>query len=70
MLFYRFQQFLVIVFHLILLGWMFYSLMDLGNKNTTEVFLHFLGMAIYGGLLIRLTAMWAKHHYEKEQQAQ
>lgn len=63
---YRLQQLLILVLHLILLKWMFFTLTNSGILTTTEVFMHFIGMAIMGALLIRGTAWWAKHHYIKE----
>lgn len=63
---YRLQQVLIFVLHLILLKWMFYTLTNSGLMTTTEVFSHFIGMSIMGALLIRGTAWWAKHHYIKE----
>lgn len=66
--FYRFQQLVILVLHLILLRWMFYTLSETGGMTTTIVFVHFAGMSIYGGLLIRGCAAWAKHHHLKETQ--
>lgn len=60
---YRLQQVLIFVLHLILLRWMFYTLSNSGLMTTNEVFMHFIGMSIMGALLIRGTAWWAKHHY-------
>lgn len=69
-LFYRFQQLLILVAHLVLLGWMYYALSESGHLSMQTVLLHFVGMAIYGALLIRGTALWAKHHYNKENEKQ
>ena len=63
---YRMQQLLIVVLHLILLKWMFFALSESGSMTTQEVLLHFLGMAIFGGLLIRSCAAWGKWHFEKE----
>lgn len=64
--FYRIQQLIIFILHLILLKWMYFTLSNAGALTTTEVFYHFIGMSIMGALLIRGTAYWAKHHYIKE----
>lgn len=66
-LFYRFQQLVILILHLVLLKWMHFTLSNSGALSTTEVFYHFIGMSIMGGLLIRGTAYWAKHHYINEE---
>jgi apolipoprotein N-acyltransferase len=63
---YRLQQLLILILHLVLLKWMMYALNNSGKYTTTEVMLHFAGMAIYGALLIRGCAWWAKRRYLKE----
>lgn len=63
---YRFQQLIILVLHLILLKWMYYTLSHAGTLPTQEVLYHFIGMSIMGALLIRGTAYWARHHYIKE----
>ena len=63
---YRTQQLIILVLHLILLKWMFYTLANSGRLPTTYVFYHFIGMSIMGALLIRGSAYWARHHYIKE----
>lgn len=63
---YRAQQLIIFVLHLILLKWMFYVLSNSGRMPMTEVFYHFIGMSIMGALLIRGSAYWARHHYIKE----
>jgi hypothetical protein len=65
-LFYRLQQLIILVLHLVLLKWMYFTLSNAGALSTTNVFYHFIGMSIMGGVLIRGTAYWAKHHYIKE----
>ncbi len=65
-LFYRFQQLIIVILHLILLKWMFYALTESGSMTTQKVLLHFTGMAVFGGLLIRSCAAWGKWHFEKE----
>ncbi len=63
---YRLQQLIILVLHLILLKWMYYTLTNSGRLSMTEVFYHFIGMSIMGACLIRGTAWWARHHYIKE----
>lgn len=65
-LWYRIQQLIILVLHLVLLRWMFYALSNSGKLQTSEVFYHFIGMSIMGALLIRGSAYWARHHYIKE----
>lgn len=62
---YRLQQLLILILHLILLKWMFYTLTHAGMLTMDKVFYHFIGMSIMGALLIRGTAYWARHHYIK-----
>lgn len=63
---YRLQQLIIFVLHLVLLRWMFYILSNSGRMPMTEVFYHFIGMSVMGALLIRGSAYWARHHYIKE----
>jgi apolipoprotein N-acyltransferase len=65
-LFYRVQQFVIFILHLVLLKWMFYSLSETGSMPTTTVMMHFFGMSVYGALLIIGCAKWAKWHHEQE----
>lgn len=65
-LWYRFQQLIIFVLHLILLKWMYYVLSNSGAFSMTEVLYHFIGMSIMGALLIRGCAYWARFHYLKE----
>lgn len=66
--FYRFQQLVILVLHLILLRWMYYTLTNSGRLSTEHVLYHFLGMSLFGALLIRGCAWWAQKHYLKENQ--
>jgi sugar phosphate permease len=63
---YRIQQFLIFVIHIVLLWWIYWLLQNTGNMTTNTVFIHFTGIGIYGALLIRGCAAWAKHHHLKE----
>ena len=65
-LWYRIQQLIILILHLILLKWMYYTLTHSGSLTMTEVLYHFIGMSIMGALLIRGSAYWARHHYLKE----
>lgn len=67
---YRLQQVLLFVLHIVLLKWMFYALNETGSMDTVTVMLHFLGMSIYGALLIIGCAKWAKWHFEREKEEQ
>lgn len=69
MIFYRFQQLVILILHLVLLYWIYFALSESGAMTTKEVLLHFTGMAIFGALLIRGCAAWAKWHHEKEQRS-
>lgn len=63
---YRLQQVIIFVLHMILLKWMYYTLSNSGSFSTAEVFYHFIGMSIMGAVLIRGCAYWARYHYLKE----
>ncbi len=64
--FYRFQQFVIFILHLILLKWMYYTLTNSGRLSTEHVLYHFIGMSLFGAFLIRGCAWWAQNHYLKE----
>lgn len=64
--FYRFQQLLILIAHLLLLKWILWVLAETNQMQATTVFMHFTGLAIAGGGLIYGCAMWAKHHHLKE----
>ncbi len=66
-LFYRFQQLVILVLHLVLLYWMYFTLNNSGAMTSLTVLYHFLGMSLMGALLIRGTAYWAKYHFLKEE---
>jgi hypothetical protein len=63
---FRLQQLIILVLHLILLKWMYYVLSNSGAFSMTEVMYHFLGMSTMGAGLIRGCAMWARFHYLRE----
>ncbi len=64
--FYRLQQLIILVLHLVLLKWMHYTLTNSGALSTEGVLYHFIGMSLFGAFLIRGSAWWAKRHYLKE----
>ena len=63
---YRLQQLIILVLHLVLLKWMFYTLSNSGSLSLNEVLSHFVGMSIMGAILIRGCAYWANYHYQKD----
>lgn len=63
---YRFFQLLILIAHLILLAWIIYTLYEGGILPFKTLMFHFIGMSVYGGLLIRITAYITKRHYLKE----
>jgi apolipoprotein N-acyltransferase len=62
---YRLEQSVILVAHFILLYWMLYVLREGGILPTKDLIFHFIGMAIFGGLIIRGTALWAKIRTEQ-----
>ncbi|MCY4523694.1 MAG: hypothetical protein OXB84_03025 [Halobacteriovoraceae bacterium] len=56
------EGFLLLLAHLILLCWIIYTLRESGILTFTEVLGNFMGMAIYGGLLIWFTAYRFRKH--------
>ncbi|MEC7277235.1 MAG: hypothetical protein VXV96_13035 [Bdellovibrionota bacterium] len=67
---YRAQQFIILILHLILLKWMHYSLSELGGETTAVVLGHFVGMSIYGAVLIRGCAAWGKYRHSLDLQSE
>jgi hypothetical protein len=62
---YRLQQLFILLAHLLLLKWMFFTLSESGVLSMEKVLLHFTGMGLYGAALIRGTAFWARRHHLK-----
>lgn len=62
----RMTQLAILVAHLILLKWILYTLYEGGVLPFTTLMYHFLGISIYGGLLIRTCAYIYKRQYLKE----
>ena len=65
-LLYRFEQILIFIAHIALLKWILYTLHNGGVLESTTLLLHFVGMGIYGALLIRGCAYLAKKRHLKE----
>jgi len=62
----RFTQFIILVAHLVLLKWILYTLYEGGVLPFKSLMYHFLGISIYGALLIRTCAYIYKRQYQKE----
>lgn len=60
---YRLQQLTILLLHFALLLWMYYALSEMGQWQPRNVLVHFVGMGVFGGLLIRGTAAWANYHH-------
>ncbi len=63
---YRSEQVMIVVAHLILLKWIFYCLYEGGTMPVSHLMGHFVGMAIFGAVLIRGTAYLVQRRYMKE----
>lgn len=63
---YRLTQLFILVAHLILLKWILYTLYEGGVLPFKSLMFHFLGISIYGALLIRSCAYIYKRQYLKE----
>jgi apolipoprotein N-acyltransferase len=62
----RITQFIILVAHLILLKWILYTLYEGGVLPFATLLYHFLGISVYGALLIRTCAYIYKRQYLKE----
>lgn len=62
----RLMQFVILVAHLVLLKWILYTLYEGGVLPFQTLMYHFLGISIYGALLIRICAYIYKRQYQKE----
>lgn len=63
---YRVEQILIGAIHILMLVWMVYVLQNFSLYTIKEVIFHFAGLSLYGALLIRGTAYWAKKRYLQE----
>jgi apolipoprotein N-acyltransferase len=59
-------QFIILVAHLVLLKWILYTLYEGGVLPFKALMFHFVGISIYGALLIRTCAYIYKRQYLKE----
>jgi apolipoprotein N-acyltransferase len=66
----RLMQLFILVAHLVLLRWIVYTLMEGGILPFTTLMYHFLGISLYGALLIRFCAWFYKRQYLKELERQ
>lgn len=64
--FYWSEQFIILLAHLFLLGWILYTLYAGGSLTFQQILWHFLGIGCYGGFLIWICAFLAKRRYKKE----
>jgi len=62
----RFVQLIILVAHLVLLKWILYTLYEGGVLPFSTLLYHFLGISIYGAVLIRTCAFIYKRQYLKE----
>ena len=62
----RATQLIILVAHLVLLKWILYTLYEGGVLPFKALLFHFLGISIYGALLIRTCAYIYKRQYLKE----
>jgi apolipoprotein N-acyltransferase len=62
----RLIQLFILIAHLVLLKWILYTLYEGGILPLDTLLYHFLGISVYGALLIRLCAFIYKRQYIKE----
>jgi apolipoprotein N-acyltransferase len=62
----RSVQIVIFIAHLVLLKWILYTLYEGGVLPFKTLLFHFLGISVYGALLIRTCAFIYKRQYEKE----
>ena len=65
---YRLTQLVILIAHLVLLQWILYTLYEGGILPFKTLLFHFLGISVYGALLIRICAYIYQRRYEKELQ--
>ena len=66
-LLYRTEQVLIILIQLLLLWWIMYVLQEGATMSTQLMLMHFVGIGIFGALLIRGCAYRAQKRFETEQ---
>lgn len=57
------ENILIFLLHIFYLGWILFVLQESGTWEMKPIVLHFVGMAIYGGLLIRGSAYIIKRRH-------
>jgi apolipoprotein N-acyltransferase len=62
----RMIQFFILLAHLVLLKWILYTLYEGGVLPFQTLMFHFLGISVFGALLIRTCAWIYKRQYLKE----
>lgn len=62
----RMIQLFILIAHIVLLKWILYTLYEGGVLPFSTLLYHFLGMSIYGAILIRTCAWIYKRQYLKE----
>lgn len=62
----RFVQFIILIAHIVLLKWILYTLYEGGVLPFKTLMYHFVGISIYGAVLIRTCAYIYKRQYLKE----
>lgn len=62
----RVIQFVILVAHIVLLKWILYTLYEGGVLPFKTLMYHFIGISVYGALLIRTCAYIYKRQYLKE----
>lgn len=66
---YRITQLVIFLAHIILLKWILYTLYEGGVLPFKTLLYHFLGISIYGAVLIRTCAYIYQRQYQKELKA-
>lgn len=62
----RLTQFFILIAHIVLLKWILYTLYEGGVLPFKELLFHFLGISVFGAVLIRTCAYIYKRQYLKE----
>lgn len=62
----RLLQFFILIAHIVLLKWILYTLYEGGVLSFQALLYHFLGISVYGAVLIRFCAWIYKRQYMKE----
>lgn len=60
------EKVIIFLAHIALLYWILFALQNGGSFTTKTLLMHFVGMGVYGALLIRISAYLANRRYQKE----